>query len=90
MNCPQHRQRRKLAHQLPVTAIPDDTLDIALLDRSNNSQQISQLLFNQFLLLTPEAIALDSANNRALVVDDTLDALVVIELGSGERAISAR
>ncbi len=38
----------------------------------------------------PVGIALDSANNRALVVDNTLGALIAIELGSGERAVSSR
>jgi len=62
--------------QLPLTAIPDGTLDIELLDRSNNSQQINQLLFNQANIINPQAIALDSANNRALVVDFTLGSVV--------------
>ena len=71
--------------QLPVTAVPhENTLDIELLDRSNNSQQISQLLFNKPILSNPKAIALDSANNRALVVDNVLQALIAIDLNSGE------
>jgi len=41
-------------------------------------------------LESPQSVALDSANNRALVVDNGLKALVTIELGSGERVISAR
>jgi len=38
-------------------------------------------------LAGPLGIALDSANNRALVVDRDLDALIAIDLDSGARTI---
>ncbi|MCP4409047.1 MAG: hypothetical protein GY807_15075, partial [Gammaproteobacteria bacterium] len=36
---------------------------------------------------TPWDVALDSANHRALVVDNSLDALLAVDLGSGERTV---
>jgi len=38
-------------------------------------------------LLNPQEITLDSANNRALVVDSDLDALVAVDLSTGARTI---
>lgn len=38
-------------------------------------------------LIEPASIALDSANNRVLVTDQSMAALVAIDLGSGERTL---
>jgi DNA-binding beta-propeller fold protein YncE len=35
----------------------------------------------------PDAVALDSANNRALVADRELEALLAVDLGSGDRTV---
>jgi DNA-binding beta-propeller fold protein YncE len=37
--------------------------------------------------LFPRGIALDSANNRALVVDSSLAAVVAVDLSTGDRTI---
>ena len=69
--------------QLPVTTVPNsNTLNIELLDNSNNSQQISQQLLNRLSLRDLVDTALDCANNRALVLD-ARGAMTVIDLGSG-------
>jgi Bacterial Ig domain/Cadherin domain/PQQ-like domain len=74
--------------QLPVTTTPNsNTLNIELADNSNNNQLVSQLLLNRPLLSQLESIVLDSANNRALLLDSGLDALVAIDLDSGDRSI---
>ena len=41
-------------------------------------------------LITPQSITLDVANNRALVVDSNLKAVVAIQLDTGERVIFSR
>lgn len=63
------------------------TLTIKLVDAENIVQQVSQVLVNQQLLASMEAVALDTTNNRALVVDSTIDALVAIDLDTGERTV---
>jgi len=74
--------------QLPVTTTPNiNTLNIELADNSNNNQLVSQLLLNRPLLSQLESIVLDTANNRALLLDSGLDALVAIDLDSGDRSI---
>jgi Big-like domain-containing protein len=74
--------------QLPVTTTPNsNTLNIELADNSNNNQLVSQLLLNRPLLSQLQSMVLDSANNRALVLDSGLDALVAIDLDSGDRSI---
>ena len=35
----------------------------------------------------PRGLALDSANNRALVIDSVLDALIAVDLSTGARSI---
>ena len=41
-------------------------------------------------LLSPRAIALDTPNNRMFVVDTGWDALTVIDLSNGNRAIVSK
>lgn len=41
------------------------------------------------LFESPTSVALDSANNSALITDDILDALVIVDLSSGDRTVKS-
>lgn len=65
--------------QVPVA----DPLNIELTDRSGNTQSVSQSLGNQGFLAKPHGVALDAANNRAILVDSQLPAVLTVDLTSG-------
>ena len=75
--------------QVPVTSTPSqNTLEIEWVDSANTQQQISQVLFNRVAVLPfLEDIAIDASNNRALLIDSDLDALIAIDIDSGARTI---
>ena len=62
--------------QVPVA----NNLDLILTDNANQSQQASQALKNSPSLAIPRGMVLDSANERILMVDMTLKAVVALDL----------
>ncbi|MFG1496757.1 hypothetical protein ABMA57_09000 [Saccharospirillum sp. HFRX-1] len=64
------------------------TVDVR--DRAGNRNSLAaqaQVTYQPNILQNPNAIALDSVNNRALVVDSGLKALLEVNLNNGERTV---
>ena len=70
-----------------VNALTVETGDIAL--NSNMAATSVQINFyeSELTLSHSLGVAVDTANNRALVVDSNLDALVAVDLTTGVRSI---
>ncbi|MFC6979365.1 hypothetical protein [Microbulbifer taiwanensis] len=79
-----HRWRVQVA--VDSQFVPE-TLNIAWEDASGNTGQISQEINSWPVFDKPYGLALDSANNRALVADEGLDSLVSVDLDTGRRTI---
>jgi|GEM_PF-651303 len=72
--------------QVPVVD-PETILKIHAHSKSGNSDVVSMSVSNQALLVSPSDIALDTDNNRALITDIVLDAIIAVDLSSGVRTI---
>lgn len=71
--------------EVPLEA--DNLLEFSLSDSDGNTTNYQQAIFNDPLFDLPGSIALDTANNRVFVTDTGLDALFVVNLDTGARAI---
>ncbi|MDP7154319.1 MAG: Ig-like domain-containing protein, partial [Gammaproteobacteria bacterium] len=60
-----------------------DTIDYTIEDANNNAESGTITIVVTELMPSPRQIALDSANNRALVTDDSLRAVVSVDLTTG-------
>ncbi len=69
-----------------------NTLTVATTDLAGNSAPLAAqaAVKNEVLLYLPIATVLDSANNRALVVDFNLAAVIAVDLINGQRVILSR
>ena len=71
-----------------VNSLTVETGDIAL----NTDMAAASVQINAYgsAFLTARGVVLDSANNRALIVDDSLGALVAVDLVNGQRVFVSR
>ena len=75
------------SNRVLVTAQNDDGAGLVWVDLASGDRAVltDQNVGTGPALEAPTGMALDAANNRALVLDDTLDALVAVDLTSGDR-----
>lgn len=71
-------------------ALGANTLDVRTEDAAGNSSPAAaqlQIKRTRFGFRQARAIAIDSPRNRALVIDDVFDALIALDLNTGERSV---
>ncbi len=70
---------------VPVTTGSND-LSVSFIDGDGQTLDLIQTIDNQAVMAEPRGVALDSSNDRILVIDDDMRALVSIDLDTGLRS----